>query len=200
MRDSDLSEVLQIPIERDALSEEKAHVRRLVCERLAGLSPEARRARSARLIAILENHPEFQAARRVFAYRGLPDEPDLRALQIQSREIFYPVITRTETGALMQFFPAKDGAFRLGAYGIEEPEMDFSPTLPTGEDVVLLPGRAFTSAGLRLGRGGGFYDRFFASLPPEDFPFLIGICFREQLFPSLPVGCHDFPVNAVLAA
>ena len=67
---------------------------------------------------------------------------------------------------------------------------------PTGVDVVVVPGVAFTAAGDRLGQGGGWYDRFLARI--GDDTVTIGVGFFQQIVEALPVEAHDRCLDAVL--
>lgn len=62
---------------------------------------------------------------------------------------------------------------------------------------VLVPGLGFqVRNGLRLGRGGGFYDRFLAQLAPGCLR--VGIGFDSQLLDHLPHEAHDQRVDGVI--
>ncbi|MDD2515695.1 MAG: 5-formyltetrahydrofolate cyclo-ligase, partial [Candidatus Gracilibacteria bacterium] len=65
---------------------------------------------------------------------------------------------------------------KIGRYGILEPILEnaFEGKI----DISVVPGLAFTKEGTRLGRGGGFYDRFFAK---NKNGFKIGLCYDFQL-------------------
>ena len=67
---------------------------------------------------------------------------------------------------------------------------------PAWPDVVIVPGLAFTSAGDRLGQGGGWYDRFLAGVHPECLT--IGVGFVEQIVDALPVEDHDIRLDHVV--
>ena len=54
-------------------------------------------------------------------------------------------------------------------------------------------GMAFTTGGVRLGRGKGFYDRALEHANPESPK--AGVCFREQVVPGLPADPHDLPMH-----
>ncbi len=59
---------------------------------------------------------------------------------------------------------------------------------------VITPGVAFTEKGHRLGRGGGYYDRYLA-----DGHFLkLGICYREQIVEDIPVEPHDAVMDILI--
>lgn len=78
-------------------------------------------------------------------------------------------------------------------YGLLEPRKKH-PVPPESLDVVIVPGLAFDSVGGRLGRGGGFYDRFLALARP---PVSIGVAFEEQIVDHIPLEPHDQQLSAI---
>ncbi len=61
-------------------------------------------------------------------------------------------------------------------------------------DIVLVPGLAFDKNGVRLGRGGGFFDRYFS----EYRGLKLGLCFDQQWCQFLPCETHDQKMDALL--
>lgn len=130
------------------------------------------------------------AARRVLLYHPLPDEVDTTALiaRLQAtHDIILPVVVGDDL-VLRQY----DGRLVEGTFGILEPT---GPLLddPSGIDLAIIPGMAFDTAGNRLGRGKGYYDRL---LPRLDCT-KVGICFPFQLRDAVPHEAHDIPMDAV---
>ncbi|MEC8320201.1 MAG: 5-formyltetrahydrofolate cyclo-ligase [Planctomycetota bacterium] len=81
-------------------------------------------------------------------------------------------------------------------YGLRTPPTPHRE-IPLAEiDVALIPGVAFTAAGDRLGRGGGYYDRLLARLPRS--VRRIGICHSIQVRETLPGEDHDVAVDELL--
>jgi len=79
-------------------------------------------------------------------------------------------------------------------FGVREP--GDGEAVSRGElGLALVPGMAFDSRGGRLGRGGGFYDRFLADLPPT--VRRLGVCFAAQVVERIPLEPHDARVNAI---
>ena len=63
-------------------------------------------------------------------------------------------------------------------------------------DLIVVPGLAFDRRGFRLGRGGGFYDRFLAH--DGLHAITCGLAFHQQLVALLPTGRHDIPVHMLV--
>lgn len=59
---------------------------------------------------------------------------------------------------------------------------------------VLIPGLGFSRSGLRLGRGGGFYDRFLDGYTGKK----IGIAFSCQIIDELPEDKWDIKMDLVI--
>jgi 5-formyltetrahydrofolate cyclo-ligase len=87
-----------------------------------------------------------------------------------------------------------DRARKQNRLGIREPDSALPRIDPeTGQDlVIVVPGIAFTPTGKRLGRGGGFYDRFLARVPDA---VKIAFCFDVQVVDEVPTGPTDIGVD-----
>ena len=81
--------------------------------------------------------------------------------------------------------------FIKNALNILEPE---NPIKINEVDVFLVPGVAFTTSGKRLGRGGGYYDKFLSKYPDT---LKIGITFNERIMQDLPTESHDISMDYV---
>ena len=83
----------------------------------------------------------------------------------------------------------------VGRYGIPVPNNDqiVSP------DLVICPLLAYDSKGMRLGYGGGFYDRTIRQLRRNKQTRYMGLAFSQQKsYHDLPSEAHDVPLDAVL--
>lgn len=65
-----------------------------------------------------------------------------------------------------------------------------------GADVVLVPGLAVDSTGLRLGRGGGSYDRALGRVPVGTFTCVV--LNDDELLDAVPAAGHDRRVSAAV--
>jgi 5-formyltetrahydrofolate cyclo-ligase len=107
------------------------------------------------------------------------------------RRIGLPVIER-ETKQLRFHVWYPGCPMEEDAYGIPKPKDTeaFEPQL------LLVPCVGFGPKGLRLGYGGGFYDRTLAALRPR--PFTVGVGFAHGYVPWLKGEPHDVPLDAML--
>ena len=63
------------------------------------------------------------------------------------------------------------------------------------KNLFLVPGCAFTRDGLRMGYGGGYYDRY---LQMYKEAVTVGYAFEEQLFDAIPSEAHDRRLDFVV--
>ncbi|GGO35257.1 5-formyltetrahydrofolate cyclo-ligase [Deinococcus humi] len=146
--------------------------------------PDHSAAISAQLLAFLHG----EGVRRVLAYRALPGEPDVSALA-HDFELLAPR-ARFRPSPRLTLHPW-DTATEPSRFGALQPPAN-APEVPLGDvDAVLLPGLAFDTQGVRLGYGGGFYDR----LLPSFQGLTIGVIASALIVPGLPAENHDCPVT-----
>lgn len=124
-----------------------------------------------------------------------PREPDLTALLD-----FCPAVTfcfpRVLGEGKMEFQPVNDlSVLRPGAFGIPEPS-GIPAISPSQLSTIICPGVAFTKDGLRLGQGGGYYDRFLIQAPDSR---KIGTCFSCQIVSELSTAPHDQKMHRVIS-
>ena len=141
------------------MKEQKAALRREIRARIAALPEEYLRESDAGILENVLSLPEFCRAGAVFAYLSVERECDTRriidALMESERAVALP---RSRPGGSMDF-ALYDGRLAEGLYGIPQPPED-APELRPGEgDLILVPALCCDAAGVRLGHGGGYYDR-----------------------------------------
>lgn len=92
---------------------------------------------------------------------------------------------------------AQVSRWSTGAYGISEP-VDGRVIAAQDLAAIVVPGVAYTPGGLRLGQGGGYYDRLLTAIPSHTLT--LGVCLTVQLVDGIPVETWDRPVQRVLVA
>ena len=164
----------------------------------------AERAHAALLVARNADRAlHLQAHWRIAVYAALPWELDTAPLIALAAErgcrIYLPRIDRRRTARGMRFVPMQ-GPQRRNRLGIEEPEG--AATLGARWlHVVFLPLVGFDGRGVRLGTGGGFYDRAFAFRHWRcawHAPRLVGLAYAFQQVESITPAAHDVLMDAVV--
>lgn len=147
---------------------------------------------SAIVIQRLEQLPEFKQAKVVMLYYPKHHEVDLRPIlqKYQNEKTLLLPVTR-RNGLEVRPYLGEEHMV-LGKFGVMEPD---SPTYIGPIDLVITPGVAFDDSCHRLGRGGGYYDRFLARLVGGT---RIGVGFDFQMFDSVPHGLLDQRLDAVI--
>lgn len=132
-------------------------------------------------------------------YLGSGSELDtsvlIASLHRRDHRVFVPVIDERNTRS-MRMLPLSPGAvLRERSYGIREPVRRLRPASRERIDLVVLPLIGFDAHGVRLGSGGGYYDRWLAARRPR--PYCIGYGYAMQEVESLPAQAWDQRLDAV---
>ncbi len=80
---------------------------------------------------------------------------------------------------------------KKGAFGILEP---IGQAVDTTIDLCIVPVLGVDSEGHRLGKGKGYYDRFFAKFPNCE---KVAVAFKEQVFDKVVTESHDIKMDKV---
>jgi 5-formyltetrahydrofolate cyclo-ligase len=163
-----------------------------------GVEQTERRAAAHELAAVLLALPELAAAQVVLAYSALPNEldpmPAVWRLRKRGVRIAYPRIE--SPGVLGMHYVDHELELVPGPFGLAQPGEHAARTTHAVVDAVILPAVAFDERGMRLGYGGGYYDRLLPLLRPGCVR--IGIVFEEQVLPEIPAEDHDACVDIVI--
>ena len=145
---------------------------------------------------------EFQKAETILFYASFDGEVEtfemMKEAQKLGKTIGLPGILRDEKKIVPMAVASLESDLETGPYGIQQPKTDQAQTLSEAcLDMVIVPGVAFDKHNNRLGRGGGYYDRFLAALSSE--VLTVGLAFDFQMVDSLSSQeTHDVPVSCVL--
>jgi len=165
------------------------------------MSDEQRRAASALACARLGALEAFGHASMVMLYMPLPREVDLTALAIacfrSGKSVCVPVVDWARRDMRpVEVASFDDHVMELDEHGLRRPREEGRPIVPATIDLVVLPGLAFDASGRRLGRGGGFYDRFLARLGRGCTT--IGLAFEQQVVDLVPATANDRAVDILV--
>jgi len=179
------------------VADEKNYLRAVLSEARSSLSAERADVLSAQVQRRLLATSEYRAARKILLYAPIGGEVDTTLIAADAlrtrRQLYYPIIDRGLRR--LRFGTVADpGELRTGVFGIPQPPASGAREageLACGADATLIcvPGVAFTPAGARLGRGGGYYDRLLGELARD--ARTAGLGFSFQLIDRLPERSHD---------
>lgn len=150
--------------------------------------------------------PELARARTVAAYVSVGSEPGTRALldalRARGVRVLLPALL-PDNDLDWGEYTGPDSLARVqhgGKMALFEPSgARLGPDAVTDADVVLLPGLAVDARGMRLGRGGGSYDRVLARLERAGArPRLVVLLYDAEVVAHVPAEAHDKPVHAVV--
>lgn len=135
----------------------------------------------------------FRAARHVMIYYPIQQEIDVRGLMAYgSDKHFYMPVTQGNSMEVREY--VGETYMRKGQFGIPEP---LPPEYGGKLDLIIVPGVAFDQHKYRLGRGGGYYDRF---LRRQHGAYKIGVGYGFQLLEDMPVTWHDVRMDKVITS
>lgn len=155
--------------------------------------------RAARISTLLMATDEVRRAATVAAYVSVGREPGtgllLDALRAAGKRVILPVLQPDNDLDWATY--DSPSSLASARRGLLEPT---TPLLGTesvaGADVVIVPGVAVDRTGLRMGRGGGSYDRVLARVPVGTFTCVV--LNDDEVLDEVPADPHDRRVTAAV--
>ena len=175
------------------IEEEKRLFRKSALKKRAEITN--REEKSAQIAKNLFDIKAYKNASMIFAYMSYRSEADtmpvIEHALAEQKCVAVPrvVLLDGEQGSGKMVFcriMSLDDCVK-GTYGILEPKKDCQVVRADENSLILVPGCAFTRDGLRMGYGGGYYDRY---LQMYKEAVTVGYAFEEQLFDAIPSEAH----------
>ena len=172
---------------------EQLAMRAVIEQQRRMMTPEQVKEQSALIIARLEQMSSFQNAQTVLLYYPIHNEVDLRPLleKYTGQKTFLFPVTHRRSLTIHPY----DGEEMMGKgrFGVPEPQTaEYKGKI----DVILVPGVVFDQHCNRIGRGGGYYDKF---LSKQSSAKKVGVCYSFQLKKhSIPHHVWDVKVDRVV--
>lgn len=192
----------------------KSETRHLVIARRNAIPSDERIARSEKACEELERYFGHTVASgsRIAVYHALGSEVDIapfaKSARLHGWTCAFPVMVRNSNDAKahMTFWDVPlDGTSRAffdkpaRAVTPDDPSLaDCTPCDPHEIDAVVVPMVAFDAGNMRLGYGGGNYDRFLRELRSD--AVVCGIAFQEQEVEAVPTEPHDLALPKIIVA
>lgn len=180
----------------DSLAAKKAALRAQARDYLARTAPAYGTAWGQAMASELARTNLWQQTRTVFCFVSTSREPDTRSLlklALEQGKIL--CIPRTGPDGFMEAVPISDlNGLVPARFGLLEPAPELPALAANQLDLVVAPCLMAAPGGLRLGQGGGYYDRF---LPLCHCPVVL-LCPAALVQRTLPTEAHDRRADQVL--
>ena len=175
---------------------EKKELRRFFAEKRKSIPAEQRQSFDRAIRQNLRELPLFSQSTCVAAFCPLGAEPDLLPV-LGEKRLFLPRFAEEQQAYELVEVTDLQKDLVTGRYKIAEPRPELEKAdwdFVRAEVLFLVPAVAYDRRGVRLGRGGGFYDRMLCAVakPP------VGVVYSCQIGEGLPLCSHDVPVGWVV--
>lgn len=171
---------------------DKTTIRRRIRNKKNILSDMEKSESSKMVFQKVEELPEFINAKSVLLYWSLPDElPTHNFIEkwCKTKQILLPMV-KEDKMLIKPFVSTQD--LHKSDMGIWEPATQNEYIRHI--DIVLVPGIAFDKSKNRLGRGKGYYDRYFTNKNITK----VGICYDFQLLENVPTDSYDVKMDIII--
>ena len=188
--------LLQILVKSmETLEKRKIDLRKQMKVRLKGMEQEEKQRLDHEVFIHALKNPEIMHAKSVYAYMALSWETGTKELLDyfwkQGVQVAFPKVLGDE----MEFFKVNSlEDLEPGAFRIMEPKAHCEQ-VDWPEAVIMVPGIAFTRDGKRLGKGGGYYDKYLDRYPGHK---TVAFAYGFQMVSELPSELHDQSVDYVI--
>ncbi|HUC20127.1 MAG TPA: 5-formyltetrahydrofolate cyclo-ligase [Candidatus Polarisedimenticolaceae bacterium] len=166
-------------------------------QKLENQPANERTEKSHTIIKRLLSSSEYQQAGTIFCYIATALEVDtsplLQQILADGKTLAVP---RIEGDTIIPKQVTDLNALLPGPYDILQPAAESPNANEQDIDLVIVPGLAFTGKGARLGHGGGYFDRWLATLPAATIT--VGLAFDIQLAKELPQEAHDIRLTKIV--
>ncbi len=140
---------------------------------------------------------EYCTAKTILTYVSKDKEVDTIDLithSISLRKTVSVPLTKKNNNSLeiREIEDIKD--LKVGSFNILEPNENTKIINPKQIELLFIPGLAFGTGCERLGRGGGYFDRFLL----ESRGLKVGLAYEFQIFDSLPIQKHDIKMDMII--
>lgn len=178
---------------------DKVSLRHELKVKLMQMSSGERLRKSKKICEHVMNSDVFREASVVMVFLSLPHEVETTPLILtawqQGKTVAVPKISWEQRHMIPVEITSLETGLKTEQMGLRTP-CNGTPVPFDEIDLVITPGLGFDRQGNRLGRGGAYYDRFFAS--NKVIAARWGIAFSEQLCDAVPHDDSDVPVQAVV--
>jgi len=159
------------------------------------LPPETRASAAAAVQAALQDLVRAQSPTIIAGYVPVGPEPGgIDLPEVLAGRLILPVLLKDNDLDWVRY--EGPGSLRPGPRGLREPTGPrLGPEAIARASLLVVPALAVDRSGLRLGRGGGSYDRALARAANA---YSVALLHDGEFLPSVPAEPHDRRVRAVI--
>ena len=175
---------------------DKSQARSEVKRRLAAMGAEEKRCADALIERIASDYVLMRGYNNVCIYNALPSEVATAGIVARLMSAGVKICMPKVCGADMSLIYI-DNVTRCeqGAFGINEPVGEQISASSARLDAVITPMLAYTDGKGRIGKGKGYYDRFFADIGRAE---RIGIAYGIQYIGGVKLDGFDVPMDTII--
>ncbi len=183
------------PASQDLVAEKKV-LRKELKQKRKNLPESYRCQADIQILEHIKNLDLYRQAQRIFCYVSMTEEVDTRALLenmlADGKTVAVPLCR--EKGVMEARQITSMDQLKPGAYGILEPKEDTKKLEPETLELCVIPCVSSSPDGIRLGYGGGYYDRFL----PKTRAKRVILCQEQMLCENIPAESQDCPMDLVV--
>ena len=175
--------------------EGKSDLRRRLLEKRLSLNHRDVWIRTEYIKRSLIELKSFQEARSIALYYPIKNEVGIQGIFKIAKElgkgIYFPLVD----GSSLEFRKINDLAeLKIGRFEVPEPSHCFPGVEIEDIDLIVMPGIAFDSFGVRVGYGKGYYDRTIYKI---DIKKRVGLAYNFQVVESIPIERYDERIGLI---
>lgn len=182
-------------------SAEKKDLRKYYLSQRFSVPESEKSLKDAKIRQIFASQIKHKNLTSICLFHPFRGEPDIWSLarSLQDRVIALPVMDQSEKREMIFVRVSENTPLKANRYGIMEPPYDRASVIkPSSDTIVVVPALAVDQTGVRLGYGGGYYDRYLGTLDTQQRPLLVAAIYHNFFVPSLPHEAHDLQVDYVI--
>ena len=185
-------------IERDITQARKYFLRELTIQKWNNYSPNDIAERTDIIVQKLTLNDNFQRHKNILIYAPTQYEfpfAEKLCAEFPRKNWYFPRIENNT----MTFHNSDFSSLVSEKFGIKSPPKSAEKFSFDQPAFCLVPGLAADTKGNRLGRGGGFYDRFLEQIREQSSDFYTSIVIPKFAYSDyIPHESHDQPVDEVI--
>ncbi len=179
----------------------KRELRSFLAKEIKKIPPEKKNTESSKIVRQLFSLPEWQENNLILAFLSMEQEVQTEAIVIRTLKEGKTLALPRMHGDEIVFHRISSldpSLFTIHSYGVREPKKTLPVVIPSEENrcLIITPGLGFTANGSRIGRGKGYYDRYFGKY--REYLDIVAVAFDCQIVKSIPTETFDETVPVII--